>query len=89
MEALYKRKEFTVIGQEQSRISQEERGRIQKDWEKIENKEKLEESIKIFGEYKKVVDQETCVGYRVPTRNIITKGLRQKELHQYPIWKDE
>ena len=40
-----------------------------------------------FGIYKKVVDIETGKTHRVPTREIIEKGLRQKDLRRYPIWR--
>ncbi len=40
-----------------------------------------------FGLYKKVVDMETGITFRVPIRDIIVKGLKQQELHKYPEWK--
>jgi len=42
-----------------------------------------------FGEYKKVLDVETGRSYRVPTRDIIEGGLRQRDLAKYPEWSDE
>ena len=39
-----------------------------------------------FGIYKKVVDLETGKTHRVPTRDIIEKGLRQQDLRRYPEW---
>jgi len=39
-----------------------------------------------FGEFKKVVRQSTGVAYKVPTRDIIEKGIREQDLDQYPIW---
>ncbi len=42
-----------------------------------------------FGESKKVIDQESGISYRVPTRDIIEKGLTQKDLSKYPIWSDK
>ena len=41
-----------------------------------------------FGEFKKVTDQPTGIAYRVPSRDIIEKGLNQKDLHKYPKWVD-
>ncbi len=41
-----------------------------------------------FGEYKKVVRMTTGVAYKVPTRDIIEKGIKEKELDQYPAWED-
>lgn len=52
--------------------------------------EKLVRHIeKEVGEYKKVIDQETGISYRVPTREIIEKGLTQKDLSKYPVWTDK
>jgi len=34
---------------------------------------KLDELIKIFGEYKNVIDQKTGIAYKVPSRDIITR----------------
>jgi hypothetical protein len=42
-----------------------------------------------FGEFKKVVRQSTGIAYKVPTRDIVDKGLKEEELDQYPIWEDE
>lgn len=41
-----------------------------------------------FGEFKKVVRASTGIAYRVPTRDIIEKGLRGEDLDRYPIWED-
>ncbi len=42
-----------------------------------------------FGEFKKVVCARTGVAYKVPTRDILEKGLREEGLNQYPIWEDK
>ncbi|KKL78846.1 hypothetical protein LCGC14_2020730, partial [marine sediment metagenome] len=42
-----------------------------------------------FGEFKKVVRQSTGVAYKVPTRDIIERGVREQDLDQYPIWDEE
>ena len=42
-----------------------------------------------FGEFKKVVRQSTGVAYKVPTRDIIEKGIREQDLDQYPVWEEE
>lgn len=42
-----------------------------------------------FGMYKKVVDIETGRAHRVPTRDIIERGLRYQDLKNYPEWGDE
>jgi len=40
------------------------------------------------GEFKKVIRLSTGVAYKVPTRDIIEKGLREEELDRYPIWSE-
>ncbi|MBA7697334.1 hypothetical protein ES703_105999 [subsurface metagenome] len=42
-----------------------------------------------FGEFKKVVRQTTGVAYKVPTRDIIERGIKEQDLDQYPIWEEE
>ncbi len=37
-----------------------------------------------FGLFKRVIDEETQIAYRVPIRDIIEKGLRQQDLKHYP-----
>ena len=61
---------------------------IEKDWQKPENQKNLKEMIKEFGEYKQVIDAKSGVAYKVPTKDIITKGLKQQDLDKYPIWED-
>jgi len=41
-----------------------------------------------FGVYKKVVNLETGKAHRVPIRDIIEKGLRQRDLKNYPEWRE-
>lgn len=41
-----------------------------------------------FGEFKKVVDKETGIAYRVPTKFILERGLKYKDLKQFPEWKE-
>jgi hypothetical protein len=41
-----------------------------------------------FGKYKKVVRASTGVAYKVPTRDIIEHGLKERELDKYPLWPD-
>lgn len=38
------------------------------------------------GTYKKVIDQDSGLAYKIPTRLIIEKGLRQQDLMNYPRW---
>jgi len=42
-----------------------------------------------FGEFKMVIRQATGIAYRVPTRDIIEFGLREVDLSQYPLWKEQ
>ena len=44
--------------------------------------------IATFGEFKKVVRQSTGIAYRVPTRDIIERGIWEQELDQYPRWEE-
>ena len=39
-----------------------------------------------FGEFQKVVRASTGEAFKVPTRDIIEKGIREQELDQYPKW---
>ncbi len=41
-----------------------------------------------FGEFKKVVRQSTGVAYKVPTRDIIERGVSEPELDRYPRWEE-
>lgn len=40
-----------------------------------------------FGIYKKVVDIETGKAHKVPTRDIIERGIRHQDLKSYPEWR--
>ena len=42
-----------------------------------------------FGEFKKVVRASTGIAYKVPTRDIIEKGVREQDLDQYPLWEEK
>ena len=42
-----------------------------------------------FGVYKKVVDLETGRTHKVPTRDIIEKGLKHRDLKNYPEWRED
>ncbi len=67
-------------------ISEQEREKIKREWQKPENQEKLERLIEEFGKYKKVIDKESGVSYRVPTHDIITKGIKQQDLDKYEVY---
>lgn len=42
-----------------------------------------------FGEFKKVVRARTNVAYKVPTREIFEKGIREQDLDRYPLWEED
>jgi len=44
--------------------------------------------IKDYGEFKKVTDHKG-VSYKVPVIVIIREGIKEEELHQFPLWDDE
>jgi len=52
------------------------------------HKELCKKLVAMFGEFKRVVDAETGKTYRVPTKDILEKGLRHEDLVKYPEWKD-
>jgi len=52
------------------------------------HKKLIDQLVKEFGEYKKVVDAETGKTYKVPTRDILEHGLSYEDLWQYPEWKE-
>ncbi|MBA7519919.1 hypothetical protein ES705_12007 [subsurface metagenome] len=41
-----------------------------------------------YGEFKKVVRDSTGEAFKVPTRDIIEKGVQEQDLDQYPKWGD-
>jgi len=41
-----------------------------------------------LGKFKKIVRAATGVAYKVPTRDIIEKGVQEQDLDQYPKWED-
>jgi len=52
------------------------------------HKKFVQEMIKQFGKYKRVEDMETGKEYKVPTEDIIEKGLKHADLVKYPKWRD-
>ena len=42
-----------------------------------------------YGISKRVVDQTTGISYKVPTRDIVEKGLKWKDLVNYPRWEEQ
>jgi len=53
------------------------------------HEELVQKFIDQFGEFKKVVRMTTGEAFKVPTRDIIEKGIREQELDQYPKWEVE
>lgn len=46
----------------------------------------VESSIIENGTHKKIVDIESGVAYRVPTRLIIERGIQYEDLKGFPVW---
>ncbi len=44
--------------------------------------------IEKFGEFKKVTSHRG-IAYKVPTTVIIREGIREEDLHNFPLWNDE
>lgn len=49
----------------------------------------IQKLIARFGEFKKVVRMCTGVAYKVTTREIIEKGIREQDLDRYPLWEED
>lgn len=41
-----------------------------------------------FGKVKKVTDSESRISYKVPTKDIIEKGLKWEDIKKYPLWNE-
>lgn len=48
----------------------------------------IQKLIARFGEFKKVIRMRTGVAYKVPTRDILEKGIKEQDLDQYPLWEE-
>ena len=48
----------------------------------------IQKLIARFGEFKKVTRMSTGVAYKVPTRDILVKGIREQDLDRYPLWEE-
>ncbi len=51
------------------------------------NEPAIRKMIETFGEYKKVVNAKTGIAYKIPTRDILIKGIKGWELDKYPLWE--
>lgn len=40
------------------------------------------------GKYQKVIDGETTLAHKIPTRILIEKGIQQKDVFKFPLWVD-
>jgi len=49
------------------------------------HEELINRLVKEFGEYKIVVDAQTGLKHKVPTRDILEHGLRYDDLGVYPV----
>jgi hypothetical protein len=52
------------------------------------HKRLVDELVKEFGEFEKVVDAEGTA-HEVPTREILEHGLKCEDLKKYPEWEEE
>ena len=52
------------------------------------HEELIRRLIAEFGQFKKMVRQSTGLAYKVPTMDIIERGIKEKNLDQYPRWEE-
>ena len=50
------------------------------------HKKLITEMTKEFGEFKKITDIESGIAYKVPTKDIVEKGIQYEELPRYQRW---
>jgi len=60
---------------------------IKQKWETPEGKLLLKKLIRKFGKYKTIVLTSTGKSYKVPTKDILTIGIKGVDLDKYPEWK--
>jgi len=44
--------------------------------------------VKKYGEFKKIVRNSTGEAFKVPTRDILEKGINEQDLDRYPRWEE-
>jgi len=67
-------------------IDEMERLRIKKQWDTIIGRMLLDRMEKKFGKYKRIGRVLTGKFYKVPLRDILTKGVKEIDLQKYPEW---
>jgi hypothetical protein len=67
-------------------MNETEKEKIKAKWDTPEGQKTLKELEKIFGKYKKIILITTGKSYRVPTRDILTIGVKGTDLEKYPEW---
>ena len=45
--------------------------------------------VAVLGEFRQVVDAETGLAHRVPTKDVLENGLRHADLAKYPLWEEQ
>ena len=70
-------------------MDNKERKQIKEKWSTPVNQKKLKELEVRFGKYKKVVLSTTGKAYKVPTKDILTIGLKGADLEKYPEWDEK
>lgn len=48
--------------------------------------ELIKRLIEKWGEFRMVVRMKTGEAFKVPTRDILEKGVREQDLDRYPVW---
>ena len=52
------------------------------------HKKMVDALVEEFGEFKKIIDAETGVAYKVPTTEVLERGLWHEDLKKYPKWRE-
>jgi len=60
---------------------------IKQKWETPEGQKLLKKLELEFGKYKKITSMTTGKSYKVPTKDILTIGVKGSDLSKYPEWK--
>lgn len=49
----------------------------------------IDYNVAKFGEFKKVVRVSTGEEFKVPTRDILERGIQEQDLDRYPRWEEK